>query len=146
MEVRFEYPEIPPSVNKLYAVVHGRKILTKEGRAFKNGFVGSLGGLDARVFTQFHADPLREYELDLWFYVAEGRLYNIGFGVDKRVQSPFADFDVDNLVKVTADAVAALVGIRDRNNFDIHEHKRVADARGERVVAILRPSPMVEGP
>lgn len=145
--IRFDWPDLPPSVNGLYVVVRGRKILSTKGKAWKNAFISGYGGADRQAFMQFQADPNAMYSLDLWFYISQESLFNIGWGVDKRVQSPFADMDVDNLVKVTADAISTLVGIRDRNNFDISQHKRVADVRGPLMVAILKPLDLLqEGP
>ena len=145
--IRFDYPSLPVSVNKLYATVRGRKILSKEGRAWKTDFIARLGGLDPHVFAQFVPQPEAMYALDLWFYIDDARLFNLTFGVTKAAKSPFGDLDVSNLTKLAEDAISELVGIRDRNNFDVLLHKRSAGALGERLVAVLSPlTSMREGP
>jgi hypothetical protein len=145
--LRLEYWSLPVSVNDLYIVARGRKILSKEGRAWKTGFVGSMGGLSPQEFSQFQPYPDDMYSLDLWFYISQERLFSAGYGIDKRVLSPFANHDTSNLIKITEDAISELTGLRDRNNFDVSSHKRVADVRGERVLAVLqRLTVMQEGP
>jgi hypothetical protein len=138
-ELRFEYPELPVSVNKLYIHRHGHKVLSTEGREYRNRFVTSCGGIPPQTLAAFEANPELPYELNLWFLLRPARLFNLTYGIDKRVKSPYADIDVTNLTKLVEDCIAVLVGIRDRNNFDVHQHKREADPRGERVIAILRP-------
>jgi len=137
--IQFDYPRLPVSVNSLYIVSRGRKILSDAGRKFKNEFINTGGGLGSVALLNVNLDPDAMYALDLWFYLLPENLFNLTYGIDKRVKSPYADVDVDNMAKLASDCIAAVVGIRDRNNFDVYLHKRGADLRGERMVARLWP-------
>jgi hypothetical protein len=137
--LRFDYDELPVSVNKLYTSRHGRKVLTAEGRRWKNAFITSAGNLPKADLLAFASDPEQEYELILWFYVSAGRLYNVTYGKDKRVKSPFSDMDTSNLIKLVEDCISSLVGVRDRNNFTVCAHKREAKDGNEHLIALFRP-------
>ena len=136
--IEFLYYDIPLSVNKLYFTKGGRRVLSGPGRKFKTAFVASRGGLSAEELMRFRVDPESEYGLELWFFLLPDRLYNFTYGQDKRVKSPFNDLDVSNLVKLAEDSIAELLGLRDRNNFDVSAHKRPAERR-ELMVARLYP-------
>lgn len=138
-ELRFNYPEIPESVNKLYFVRGGRKVLSTTGRKFKNQFILSRGGLPVEDLMAFEPQKLAKYELELWFFLRPDRLTNFTFGIDRRVKSPYANIDTSNLFKLFEDCISELTGIGDRNNFSIHAHKRSAGSRPEKVKATLRP-------
>ena len=143
--VRFEYAKLPESVNKLYIVRAGRKILSSEGRRYKNDFKLTMGGADRETFMEFEPVPDAPYILRLWFYLDFNRLYNVTYGSDKRVKSPFADIDTSNMIKLIEDCISELTGIRDRNNFSVLAHKRETQGT-ERVVAILEPLDLENDP
>jgi len=136
--LRFEYVGLPESVNHLYLVKGGRKILTTQGRKYKNDFILRGGGVPPADLMAFNPQQNEPYELNLFFYMLEETVLNLTYGVDKRVKSPFADIDTTNLIKLAEDCIATVVGIRDRNNFDVHAHKRITLGE-ERLVAWLRP-------
>ena len=140
----FEFPQLPVSVNKLYTVRGGRKILTGAGRKFKNTFKQSMGGCSVRELMSFEADPENAYELTLWFFVPKDKLYFEKYGTDGRIKSPFKDMDATNLIKIAEDCIADLVGLRDRNNFSVSAHKRVAEE--PRMVAFFRKLDLEDDP
>lgn len=142
--LHFDYPELPESVNKLYIVQHGRKILSARGRKYKNNFLLARGGLDASVLMNFVPYPEETYALDLTFFLSKERIFNLGYGRDKRVKSPYADIDTSNLIKLIEDCIATLTGLRDRNNWDVYARKRVAADGVEKVVATLSPTVLEE--
>lgn len=142
-DIRFEFPELPISVNKLYFVHKGRKVLSGAGRAYKTRFITTCGGADPAEFAALEVDPESCYQLHLWFYIPYEDLYNFRYGRDKRVKSPFADMDVSNLVKLAEDCISDLVGIRDRNNFTVCAHKREGHPS---LVAWLSPLDLLEDP
>jgi hypothetical protein len=145
VEIRFEFSELPVSVNALYFHRGGRRILTSEGRRFKNKFTSEMGGANRLSLMSFVSDPEIPYELHLWFYLPSEKLYNQTYGKDRRVKSPFKDVDTSNMIKLVEDCISELVGVRDRQNFTVCAHKRLAED-GERLVAILRPLTTGEGP
>lgn len=138
-ELHIDYVGLPASVNRLYFVKFGRKVLSTEGRKYKNAFLLSCGGMDASEFMKFVPQPEAKYELQLWFYVKPENLYNLTYGKNKRVKSPYADMDTTNMIKLIEDCISELTGIRDRNNFIVCARKCDADDGVERVKAILRP-------
>jgi hypothetical protein len=146
-ELLFVYPELGVSVNKLYTVNRGRKILTAAGRRYRNAFISQRGGLTAGKLIMFEADPEKEYLIDIWYFVLPEDLFHLKYGQKGcRAKSPFKNMDVSNLVKLNEDCVAKLVGLRDSNNFDVFLHKRDSTDGQERVVACIKPSPMENCP
>ncbi len=137
VEIKFEFAELPVSVNRLYFHKGGRRILTSAGKRFKNKFISERGGASEIDLMSFSADQESMYELHLWFYMKPEKLYNFTYGKDKRIKSPFKDIDTSNMIKLVEDCISQLVGIRDRNNFTVCAHKRPSEQEG--LVAILKP-------
>jgi hypothetical protein len=144
--IRFDFPKLPVSVNKLFAVSRGRKILTSAGRDYKTAFVASRGGVDPIEFMQFEADPEGYYDLHIWCFLPYGDIYNAGFGKSKNTKYPFKKLDVSNYIKLAEDCIAGLAGVDDRNNWSVHAHKREAHDGHHRLVAILQPLDIEEDP
>lgn len=142
----FQFPEIPESVNNLYFQKGGRRVLSATGRRYKTAFLAARGGVDDLQFLSFVPDHTAPYELHLWFLVPFESLYNNTYGHDARVKSPFKDMDTSNMVKLAEDAIAELLGLRDRNNFTVCAHKREAYDGKARLVAILKPLTLGEDP
>ena len=142
--ITFHFPELPVSVNKLYTVAHGRKILSKQGKAYRNDFITSGGGISKTRLMAFEADLEQEYQIHIWCLFPYEELYTATYGFRKNTKSPFKDIDVDNMAKIVIDCVAALVGIRDRNNFTVCLHKREATEPG--LIALLEPLDLEEDP
>ncbi len=144
--VRFEWPEIPPSVNNLYFTRGRKRILTAEARAFKNAFIASRGGLSFSELERFQPDPEGAYELRLWFFLPKEQLYNKSYGKRKGT-AKFKKMDASNLVKLVEDAISELLGLEDRNNFTVVTHKRVAPAQDlAGIIAVLKPLDLENDP
>lgn len=137
--LRFDFPELPVSVNRLYTVKGGRKILSSDGRKYRNRFITSRGGVPVQDLIRFSGDNSGVYQIHIWCFLPYEQLYNITYGNDKRVKSPFGDVDADNFIKLAVDCISALVGIRDRNNFTVCAHKREAPDGLPRLVALIMP-------
>jgi hypothetical protein len=135
----FEYFDIPESVNKLYFVHGGRKVLSTQGRAYKNRFLLTRGGLSVEDLMAFQPDPLKPYRLELVFFLGTDRIYNTKFGKTKTVKYKFGNIDTSNMIKLFEDCISELTGISDRNNFTVVAHKRDAKGRPEKVRAFLAP-------
>ena len=135
--IRFEFEGIPPSVNKIYFTRGRMRGLTKAGRGFKNSWVSNHGGADIVEFMAFEPDINTAYGLTMVFYLDRSRMFNKSFGTRKGTKK-FKKMDVSNLIKLTEDAIAELLGIPDQNNLSVAAHKRVADG-AERVIATLTP-------
>ena len=124
--ILIEWPIIPPSVNKLYFNSGGRRVLSSEGRAWKNRFVTNGGGLDA-MDTEIDVDPMDVFFLELEFYFPRNDIYAKSWGKDKRLKSPFKRLDVSNLIKLAEDGLSELLGIDDRANFKVSAEKKVCE-------------------
>jgi len=141
----FHFDAIPQSANNLYFSRGGRRIKSTAAKKFVNSFVSRGGGISPTELMQFRPDNDVAYELHLWFFLAEERIFNIRYGKDKRTKSPFNDLDTSNLIKLAEDSIAKLLGLRDRNNWTVCAHKRLA--RGdEHMVAMIRPLNVHEDP
>ena len=127
--ILFSFPLLPVSVNKLYYNKGGRRVLSSEGRRFKNKFVSAGGGADPIALMNFEGKSGDFYRLTLEFIFAEERLFNSTYGKDKRVKYRFKDIDATNLVKISEDAISELVGLSDRGNFLHRIAKRQKDNR-----------------
>lgn len=138
-DLTFTYDEIPESVNKVYTVRFGRKILSSAGRKYKNKFLLRRGGISEEDFLAFEAEPHKPYQLSLVFFLRKERLYNLTFGKDKRIKSPFSAIDTSNLVKLFEDCLSELTGIRDENNFSVLAHKRESKDNSEYVLVHFGP-------
>ena len=125
--VKIVWKEIPPSINKLYYFRKGRRILSSEGRAWKNRFISGRGGLSFNDLTSIDISKEERLSLTLRFYLKEDRVFSKNWGKDKRVKSPFKRLDVSNLIKITEDALSELLCIDDRANFEIHAYKDVCN-------------------
>jgi hypothetical protein len=141
----FQFPEVPSSVNNLYFTRGKRRIPSAAAKKFKNSFVALGGGVSPAQLMKFSPDHEAAYELHLWFFLSEERIFNIRYGQDKRTKSPFNDLDTSNLIKLAEDSIAKLLGLRDRNNWTVCAHKRVAPG-DEYMVALLRPLNIHEDP
>ncbi len=135
--LRFEHEGLPESVNKLYFVRGGRKILSTAGRRYKTGFVANNGGCPTSLLLRWKSRPYERYVLRIWFRMRADRLYNEKFGKDGRVKSPFKNIDVSNMVKLVEDSISAFVGIDDRRNWVVICQKVEDDNEG--VSALLYP-------
>lgn len=141
--ITFQFPALPESVNKMYFSRGGRRVPTAACKKYKNSFVAMRGGLTATELMRFVADNDVAYELHLWFYLPPEKLYNLTYGTNKSVKSPFKDVDTSNFIKLAEDSISQLLGLRDRNHWTVCAHKREGDAR---MAAILRPLNIREDP
>jgi hypothetical protein len=107
--------EIGPSVNHLYFTLpfgHGKRVLTKEGAAFKNALhQQTVEAWKAAGLPAF--DPEAKFELEIWcrfptLYNKKGKLIKL---------------DASNRIKVTEDALMEALGIDDCQNFCVSIHK-----------------------
>jgi hypothetical protein len=144
--LRFDFPELPVSVNKLYTHARGRKILTTKGTRYRNSFITKQGGVPTADLIAFAPDVEGYYDLHIWCFLPYEDLYSLGYGRDKRTKHIFKTLDVSNYFKLAEDCISALADVNDRNNWSIHAHKREAHDGEHRLVAILKPLNLEEDP
>ena len=88
--IRFDFEGLPTSVNKLYTVLHGRKVLSGKGKKFKNDFLTWLK-------TKAPADVKKEGRVTC----SPMNLSRIGVYIWKQAVEKAGSFDVDK-VRVAA--------------------------------------------
>lgn len=115
---------IPPSINHQYATVKGRRILSAEGRSYKQ-LVGQhiLMALAKnpdrdRLRTLFKSHDL---VLSMWFYLRSALRQ-----------------DLDSGLKITQDAICEALELNDNRVVEIHLHKRI-DRREPHLEVMLSP-------
>ncbi|MEX2315294.1 MAG: RusA family crossover junction endodeoxyribonuclease, partial [Thermomicrobiales bacterium] len=102
---------LPPGVNNQYVTVGKRRVLSKQARAFHReagvvvGDKRSQGAVDDGWLERLHEQPLA---CDLVFYF----------------ETPFRR-DLDGGLKITLDAVCALLGLDDRYIVSLTLEKRL---------------------
>jgi Holliday junction resolvase RusA-like endonuclease len=114
--IKLEIDEMPPSVNRLYTVARGRKILSQEGRAYiartKLALAEQL--CDYRGFGR--DEPLL-MTYDFFFE----SIYNKGF--PEKAKTKYKKIDVSNRLKVLEDVVCELLAIDDSQVIQLKVHK-----------------------
>lgn len=98
--------ELPPSVNDLYTVSRGRKILKTEGRKYINQ-TRMLFAEQLLDFTGFRRDEPLVFVYTFSFPV----VLNKGF--PKKAKNKFRKIDVSNRVKVLEDIICSVLDIDD---------------------------------
>jgi hypothetical protein len=148
MEIWFDFPELPPSVNHLYTTFRGKRSLSAAGRKFKNAFIKNHGGVDVVDFMAFRVDREAYYDLHIWCLLPYEALYNSTYGQrgKKAAKTPFKKVDAPNWTKLAADCVAELVDLDDCYDWSVHTHKRESPDGQRRLVALLRPLNLEEDP
>lgn len=111
---------IPPSVNKLYATVNGRRVLSKAGREYKHE-VGWLARAAVQV-QRFDFAPDDRLALHITIHFPDRRRC-----------------DLSNRIKVLEDGLAEAVGFDDQRIDDLHIVRGAVDRDRPRVeITLLR--------
>ena len=115
---------VPPSINHQYATVRGRRILSADGRSYKQ-LVGqsvllALANNPARDRVR-GALKDRNLVLSIWFYFRSAL---------RR--------DLDGGLKITQDAICEALELNDNRVVEIHLHKRT-DRNDPHIEVILAP-------
>lgn len=114
---------LPPSVNHQYATVHGRRVLSRSGRAYK-----ALVAAEVEDWQQRHAPA--ESDLDVF------RLHYLGLTITFFFTTALRR-DLDGGLKIAQDAVCEALGVNDNLVAEIHLHKRI-DRLNPRIELSLR--------
>jgi crossover junction endodeoxyribonuclease RusA len=109
-ELRLVLP-LPPSVNHQYATVHGRRVLSRSGRAYK-----ALVATALEEWQERYAPSASD--------VAVFRRHYLGLTITFFFSTALRR-DLDGGLKITQDAVCEALGVNDNLVAEIHLHKRV---------------------
>ena len=142
MILSFSFPEIPPSINHIYAQVGPRRILKTVGKAYKKRLQQVLLHDHAReveaLLDEAGDDLFLLLSIDVYFptLVNEGWL-KINRSGKRGADSRYKRLDASNRVKVVEDAVVEAIGIDD-SRFQAIVMKHM-DPRRPRVEVSLEP-------
>lgn len=123
----------PISINAAYTTFRNRRILTDEGRAFKDALAEAVSRSSFEWKTAL--DTVRQRagfaELSIALFFKE--LYNASWrpggvtkgkgGGETRPQNPYQPKDASNYIKLIEDAVVKGSGIDDANTLAVHAYK-----------------------
>ena len=137
-------PLFPPPSNNIY--VTGRKgirFLSKEAKAFKAQVVSYIQANCLAAITQLDRTSL--YRVWYSFYFLRDDVFNKTFGSGKKdaAESRYKRVDVENRLKLVADALATAIGIDDSQFWEGGHTKLVSSDNRPRVDIFLMP--MSEG-
>jgi crossover junction endodeoxyribonuclease RusA len=102
---------LPPSINHQYATVNGRRILSRQGRDYKQNV--------AEKVTQWFASRSMSATSERWFrdhYLSLSITFYFATALRR---------DLDGGLKIAQDALCEALGINDNRVIDIHLRKRV---------------------
>jgi Holliday junction resolvase RusA-like endonuclease len=116
---------MPPSVNKLYFVRHGRKVLSAQGRTVKAQIQALVTQAASQVVGLNEQTPL-ELEIVTYFPVLENKGWSQG-----KSKSRYKKIDVTNRAKLLEDALSGGLGLDDSLFFRVTMTKREGAERAE---------------
>lgn len=105
---------MPPSVNKLYATVRGRRIMTPKGKAIKHEITQLVVKHIASMPKLFAEERPLRLTVDLYFSAIE----NAGWSKGK-AKSRYKRIDVSNRAKLLEDALFSGLGVDDSLIFEL---------------------------
>ena len=114
---------MPPSVNKLYATVRGRRIMTTKGKAVKHEITQLVVKHIASMPDLFRSERKLRLTVDLYFAAVE----NAGWSKGK-AKNRYKRIDVSNRAKLLEDALFSGIGIDDSLIFELIMRKHATDS------------------
>lgn len=105
---------MPPSVNKLYATVRGRRIMTTKGKAVKHEITQLVVKHIASMPELFRDEKQLRLTVDLYFSAVENKGWSSG-----KAKTRYKRIDVSNRAKLLEDALFSGVGIDDSLIFEL---------------------------
>jgi Holliday junction resolvase RusA-like endonuclease len=115
--ISLELP-MPPSVNKLYVTVRGRRILSAEGKRVKHEITQAVVKHIASMPTLFSEERPLRMEVDLYFVAVENAGWSKG-----NAKTRYKRIDVSNRAKLLEDALFSGLGIDDSLIFTLQMRK-----------------------
>lgn len=119
--IELELP-MPPSVNKLYATVRGRRIMTTKGKAVKHEITQLVVKHIAAMPNLFSVEAKLRLTVDLYFSAVE----NAGWSKGK-AKNRYKRIDVSNRAKLLEDALFSGIGVDDSLIFELIMRKHATE-------------------
>jgi Holliday junction resolvase RusA-like endonuclease len=134
-------PFLPPTSNNIY--VTGRKgvrFLSKEAKSFKADAIALIQTTCLSKITLLDRDSL--YRVWYGVYFQHDDVYNKTFGTGKKgaAETRYKRVDVENRIKLVADALATAIGIDD-SQFWEGGHTKLVTSGPSRIDIYLWPMP-----
>jgi hypothetical protein len=109
-------PELPPSDNDLYFYARGKTVLSKVGKAFKNGVKETIKqAWESAGMPGIEPDQMLEFEL----FVRHPHV----FTRTEEAKNRFVKLDARNRGKLIEDAFVEHLGLDDSQHFQVHYYK-----------------------
>lgn len=115
---------MPPSVNKLYATVRGRRIMTTKGKAVKHEITQLVVKHVASMPELFCTENKLRLTVDLYFSAVENSGWSKGL-----TKSRYKRVDVSNRAKLLEDALFSGIGVDDSLIFELIMRKHATDGK-----------------
>lgn len=133
-EVSLELP-MPPSVNKAYVSLNNRRILSKEGKLYKQSVRDIIG----QAYGTTPVPSMENTPLTLKVVLVFDAIENKGWSKGT-AKSRYKRVDVSNRVKLLEDAMFEVLGVDDSLIFSLYVTKRV----GSTSAALVTLTPYME--
>ena len=114
---------MPPSINKLYATVRGRRIMTAKGKTLKHEITQLVVKHVAAMPDLFRSEAKLRLTIDLYFTAVENK------GWPKKAKNRYKRVDVSNRAKLLEDALFSAIGVDDSLIFELIMRKHATDGK-----------------
>jgi Holliday junction resolvase RusA-like endonuclease len=115
---------MPPSVNSLYFTKGGKRILSSEGRIYKDMIKSALAEMASAKPSDTDLENHKlSIRFDLFFSSVENKAWHSG-----KSKNRFKKIDVSNRIKVIEDALVEGLGIDDCQFFNMLINKRQSES------------------
>ena len=115
---------MPPSINKLYASVRGRRIMTAKGKALKREIAQNVVKHVAGMPSLFEVEAKLRLTVDLYFSAVENAGWSKG-----RAKTRYKRVDISNRAKLLEDALFSGLGVDDSLVFELIMRKHATEGK-----------------
>lgn len=114
-------PNLPPSSNNAYLTINRKRVLTKEGRRYKNETRGFIAKHYRKELLFFERNQPYVVLIEFVFH---GRDQLMAKTWPDKVEDRYKKVDATNRSKIVEDVLAEATGVDDRHNFIVTVAKR----------------------
>jgi len=136
-------PFLPPTSNNIYSTNWRikKRFLTKEASAFKTNAISHIQSTSLAAIAGLDRSAL--YRVWYVFYFERDDVFNKTFGSGKKgaAEARYKRVDVENRIKLVADALSTAIGIDDSQFWEGGHTKRVCTTGNPRIDIYITPVP-----